>query len=156
MEYNDYQILENYENMAKAYSTSLAEKGFVFVNLDNTNSSDTLINKVANNLNKLWKIYLEGSLSRSFTKNKVIYAQLAQNTSVIIDNYKNLFPNAKFDTLLPLKTRPQDIPKVAILLLTDLIKDIWTLSTTETNNQSALLNMANDLLLQIKTLAYTL
>lgn len=157
MEYNDCQILENYESMARAYTKALAEKGFVFVRLDSSASEkDESINKVADNLNKLWKIYLEASLSRSFVKNKLIYAQLAQNTSVIIDNYKKLYPNAKFSSLLPVKVRPQDVPKTAIILLTELIKDIWTLATHDETNSKSLIDMANDLLLQIKTLALLL
>ncbi len=154
MEYNDCQILENYENMARAYTNALAEKGFVFVRLDSSLSDkEELINKIADNLNKLWKIYLEASLSRSFTKNKLLYAQLAQNTSVIIDNYKKLYPNAKFSNLIPIRIRPQDIPKTSIILLTELIKDIWTLSSHDETNSNELIKMAGDLLLQIKTLA---
>ena len=154
MEYNDSQILSNYEQMARAYTNSLTEKGFVFVRLDSSvPANEELVNRIAENMNCLWKIYVEASLSRSFTKNKLIYATLAQNTSVILDEFKKLYPNAVFSNTLPPRIRQTSIPKVAILTLTELIKDIWTLSGYESEKQKTLLNMANDLLLQINTLA---
>lgn len=154
MEYNDVQILENYEKMARAYTSALTEKGFIFVRLDSSLSAkDELVNQVATNLNTLWKIYVEASLSRSFTRNKLVYAQLAQNTSVIIDKFKKLYPSAQFPAQLPPRIPPQTIPKYCIILLTEVIKQICTLMSYEDANQKALMDMASDLLLQIKTLA---
>ena len=158
MEYNDCQILENYENMARAYTEALKEKGFNFTSLQEetqettvTNNS-TLINRIADNLNRVWRLYVEGSLSRSFVRNRFVFATLAQNMSVIIDNFKVLYPNAVFSTLLPIRVRPQDIAKTSIALLSDALRDICSLSTLDPANESGLKSIANDLLLQIKTL----
>lgn len=158
MEYNDCQILENYENMARAYTEALKEKGFNFTSLQEetqettaTNNS-TLINRIADNLNRVWRLYVEGSLSRSFVRNRFVFATLAQNMSVIIDNFKKLYPNAVFSTLLPIRVRPQDIAKTSIALLSDALRDICSLSTLDPANESSLKSIANDLLLQIKTL----
>ena len=158
MEYNDCQILENYENMARAYTEALKEKGFNFISLQEetqettaTNNS-TLINRIADNLNRVWRLYVEGSLSRSFVRNRFVFATLAQNMSVIIDNFKKLYPNAVFSTLLPIRVRPQDIAKTSIVLLSDALRDICSLSTLDPANESSLKSIANDLLLQIKTL----
>lgn len=158
MEYNDCQILENYENMARAYTEALKEKGFNFTSLQEetqettaTNNS-TLINRIADNLNRVWRLYVEGSLSRSFVRNRFVFATLAQNMSVIIDNFKLLYPNAVFSTLLPIRVRPQDIAKTSIALLSDALRDICSLSTLDPANESSLKSIANDLLLQIKTL----
>lgn len=158
MEYNDCQILENYENMARAYTEALKEKGFNFTSLQEetqettaTNNS-TLINRIADNLNRVWRLYVEGSLSRSFVRNRFVFATLAQNMSVIIDNFKVLYPNAVFSTLLPIRVRPQDIAKTSIALLSDALRDICSLSTLDPANESSLKSIANDLLLQIKTL----
>ena len=158
MEYNDCQILENYENMARAYTEALKEKGFNFTSLQEeiqettaTNNS-TLINRIADNLNRVWRLYVEGSLSRSFVRNRFVFATLAQNMSVIIDNFKKLYPNAVFSTLLPIRVRPQDIAKTSIALLSDALRDICSLSTPDPANESSLKSIANDLLLQIKTL----
>lgn len=158
MEYNDCQILENYENMARAYTEALKEKGFNFTSLQEetqettvTNNS-TLINRIADNLNRVWRLYVEGSLSRSFVRNRFVFATLAQNMSVIIDNFKKLYPNAVFSTLLPIRVRPQDIAKTSIALLSDALRDICSLSTLAPANESSLKSIANDLLLQIKTL----
>ena len=158
MEYNDCQILENYENMARAYTEALKEKGFNFTSLQedtqepaSTNNA-SLVNRIADNLNRVWRLYVEGSLSRSFVKNKFVFATLAQNMSVIIDNFKKLYPSAIFSTLLPLRVRPQDIAKTSIALLSDTIRDICDLSTRDTSNATDLKAIASDLLLQIKTL----
>lgn len=158
MEYNDCQILENYENMARAYTEALKEKGFNFTSLQEetqettaTNNS-TLINRIADNLNRVWRLYVEGSLSRSFVRNRFVFATLAQNMSVIIDNFKVLYPNSVFSTLLPIRVRPQDIAKTSIALLSDALRDICSLSTLDPANESSLKSIANDLLLQIKTL----
>ena len=158
MEYNDCQILENYENMARAYTEALKEKGFNFISLQEetqettaTNNS-TLINRIADNLNRVWRLYVEGSLSRSFVRNRFVFATLAQNMSVIIDNFKVLYPNAVFSTLLPIRVRPQDIAKTSIALLSDALRDICSLSTLDPANESSLKSIANELLLQIKTL----
>lgn len=158
MEYNDCQILENYENMARAYTEALKEKGFNFTSLQEetqettaTNNS-TLINRIADNLNRVWRLYVERSLSRSFVRNRFVFATLAQNMSVIIDNFKVLYPNAVFSTLLPIRVRPQDIAKTSIALLSDALRDICSLSTLDPANESSLKSIANDLLLQIKTL----
>lgn len=158
MEYNDCQILENYENMARAYTEALKERGFNFTSLQEetqettaTNNS-TLINRIADNLNRVWRLYVEGSLSRSFVRNRFVFATLAQNMSVIIDNFKKLYPNAVFSTLLPIRVRPQDIAKTSIALLSDALRDICSLSTLDPANESSLKSIANDLLLQIKTL----
>ena len=159
MEYNDCQILENYENMARAYTEALKEKGFNFTSLQeesaqptSTNNNIVLINRIADNLNRVWRLYVEGSLSRSFVKNRFVYATLAQNMSVIIDNFKKLYPSAVFSTLLPIRVRPQDIAKTSIALLSDTIRDLCTLSSRDPANANALIAIANDLLLQIKTL----
>ena len=158
MEYNDCQILENYENMARAYTEALKEKGFNFTSLQEetqettaTNNS-TLINRIADNLNRVWRLYVEGSLSRSFVRNRFVFATLAQNMSVIIDNFKKLYPNAVFSTLLPIRVRPQDIAKTSIALLSGALRDIGSLSALDPANESSLKSIANDLLLQIKTL----
>ena len=158
MEYNDCQILENYENMARAYTEALKEKGFNFTSLQedtqepaSTNNA-RLVNRIADNLNRVWRLYVEGSLSRSFVKNRFVYATLAQNMSVIIDNFKKLYPSAVFSTLLPIRVRPQDIAKTSIALLSDTIRDLCTLSSRDPANANALIAIANDLLLQIKTL----
>ena len=159
MEYNDCQILENYENMARAYTEALKERGFNFTSLQeetqestNTNNNTNLVNRIADNLNRVWRLDVEGSLSRIFVKNRFVFATLAQNMSVIIDNFKKLYPNAVFSTLLPIRVRPQDIAKTSIALLSDALRDICSLSTLDPANESSLKSIANDLLLQIKTL----
>ena len=144
--------------MARAYTEALKEKGFNFTSLQedtqepaSTNNA-SLVNRIADNLNRVWRLYVEGSLSRSFVKNKFVFATLAQNMSVIIDNFKKLYPSAIFSTLLPLRVRPQDIAKTSIALLSDTIRDICDLSTRDTSNATDLKAIASDLLLQIKTL----
>ncbi len=85
MEYNDFACMspDEYENLAKAYSNSLKEKGFVFVRLD-TEATNVLVDEVFDLLFKLRAIYR--SLGNFMGANKFYELNEEQ-----IDVMRNLF-----------------------------------------------------------------
>ena len=162
MEYNDDLLLENYEKMARAYTESLSKKGFVFVRLSDSQMKDSLLSSLATNIQTLWQIYTSLSLSHMsilsrnlFSARKAssnTFGELAQNTSLIIDSLKTLYPSLTFQKQ---ELSPEGIPQAVrhiLKLLADIICDIIKLMEEDPENLEKLKSILNDFSLQIKSM----
>ena len=112
----------------------------------------TTASKTLSELNRLWRAYLDCTVSRFNPQQRLICAQLAQNTSVIIDNFKRLYPQAQFSTNIVLPIRNNNLPRQAINLIIDILLNYIILLNESPANLRPLSDMMNDLLLQQKTL----
>lgn len=88
MEYNDFSLPQSWEGLAKAYSQSLKDKGFVFIRLnENQARKNHLATQIFRALKNLENLYLLAT--KRMSKNQEIAALLAQSkeTAKQIENF---------------------------------------------------------------------
>lgn len=95
MNYEDEQIIQNFEKLAKEYTNSLQKKGFVFVRLkDEDENKKTLIQTISELLVVLKSEY-EKALKFARKKSLVSFFQtLNQMTTAFEFEFKTLYPTA--------------------------------------------------------------
>lgn len=121
MEYNDFNIMADYENMAKEYYSHMKNKGYVFMRIDDTKQEKfTLVNEILDIMNNILSGYksIEVFLKKSEKEflNRLYYLTQSQ-----FNNLKDLYnKNVQYNII-----KGQNVKKVIskeALLLEKLLK----------------------------------
>lgn len=140
MEYNDFNILADYESMAKEYYLNMKNKGYVFMKLsDDVEEKNNLVNSILKTMEEIMAGYktIENVLSKG---EKEFLNRLFYLTQTQFKNLKDLY-NYNYESNISSKQSIKRVISKEALLIDKLLK---LLLMEESDNFVTIKNMIFD------------